>query len=338
MRGDEQAFLASRLLRDVICVVTAAFAFLASSPRASAQSSTYPSRPIRFIVPLPAGGGADIVARIVAERLTKSLGQQVLVDNRAGGGTVIGADLAAKSPPDGYTLLLGTATTHAINASLVRKLPYDPVKDFAPITLVAVLPQIIVSHPSLPVTSLKEFIALARKRPGEIFFASTGNGSANHLGGEMLNAVAGLKNVHVPYKGAAPALTDLLAGQVQFMFTTIPPALPHVKSRRLRALAVANARCSSLLPDLPTTAESGAPGVEASSWNGVLAPAGTPREIIARLHSEISAVMRLPEVSERLASAGVEPMLTTPEEFAAYIESETARYAKVVKASGARVD
>jgi tripartite-type tricarboxylate transporter receptor subunit TctC len=328
----------SRLPRNAICALTAACAILATLPRATAQSPAYPSRPIRFIVPLPAGGGADIVARIISERLTKSLGQQVLVDNRPGGGTVIGADLAAKAPPDGYTLLLGTATTHAINASLVRKLPYDPIKDFSPITLVAVLPQIIVSHPSLPVASLKEFIALARKRPGEIFFASTGNGSANHLGGEMLNAVAGLKNVHVPYKGAAPALTDLLAGQVQFMFTTIPPALPHVKSGKLRALAVANAKRSSLLPDLPTTAENGAPGVEASSWNGVLAPAGTPREIIARLHAEIGTVMKLPGVSERLASAGVEPMLTTPEEFAAYIESETARYAKVVRSSGARVD
>ena len=328
----------SRRLRNVVCALATACALLAGLPHATAQSPTYPSRPIRFIVPLPAGGGADIVARIISERLTKSLGQQVLVDNRAGGGTVIGADLAAKAPPDGYTLLLGTATTHAINASLVKKLPYDPIKDFAPITLVAVLPQIIVSHPSLPVTSLKEFIALARRRPGEIFFASTGNGSANHLGGEMLNAVAGLKNVHVPYKGAAPALTDLLAGQVQFMFTTIPPALPHVKTGKLRALAVAHARRSSLLPDLQTTAESGAPGVEASSWNGVLAPAGTPRDIIARLHAEISAVMKAPGVAERLASAGVEPMLTSPEEFAAYIESETARYAKVVNASGARVD
>ena len=335
---EQRSMKPSRLPRNVVYALTTAFMLLVALPHAAAQPFAYPNRPIRFIVPLPAGGGADIVARIVAERLTKSLGQQVLVDNRAGGGTVIGADLAAKSPADGYTLLLGTATTHAINASLVRKLPYDPVKDFAPITLVAVLPQIIVSHPSLPVASLKEFIALARKRPGEIFFASTGNGSANHLGGEMLNAVAGLKNVHVPYKGAAPALTDLLAGQVQFMFTTIPPALPHVKAGKLRSLAVANAKRSSLLPDLPTTAESGAPGVEASSWNGVLVPAGTPRDIIARLHLEISAVMKLPEVSERLAGAGVEPMLTTPEEFAVYIESETARYAKVVKTSGARVD
>lgn len=323
-------------LRDATVRESAAAAVLMA--QASTTREQYPTRPVRIIVPLPAGGGADIVARIVAEQLTKSLGQQVLVDNRPGGGTVIGADLAAKAPPDGYTLLLGTATTHAINASLVKKLPYDPIRDFSPITLVAVLPQIIVSHPSLPVESLKELIALARKRPGEIFFASTGNGSANHLGGEMLNAVAGLKNVHVPYKGAAPALTDLLAGQVQFMFTTIPPALPHVRSGRLRALAVANARRSSLLPDLPTTAENGAPGVEASSWNGVLAPAGTPRDIIARLHAEIASVMKLPGVSDRLASAGVEPMLTTPEEFAAYIESETARYAKVVRSSGARVD
>ncbi len=305
---------------------------------AGALAQNYPTRPIRFIVPLPPGGGADIVARVVAERLGKSLGQQVLVDNRPGGGTVIGADAAAKSPPDGYTLLLGTATTHAINASLVRKLPYDPVKDFAPITLVAVLPQIIVAHPSLPVTTLKEFVALSRKRPGELFFASTGNGSANQLGAEMLNAVAGLKNVHVPYKGASPALVDLLAGQVQFMFTTIPPALQHVKAGKLRALAVAHSQRSTLLPDLPTTAEQGARGVEASSWNGVLVPAGTPREIIARLHAEISAVMKLQETIERLAGAGVEPALMTPDEFAAFIESETARYAKVVKSSGARVD
>ena len=304
----------------------------------AAPADNYPSRPLRFIVPLPPGGGADIVARTIAERLTKILGQQVLVDNRPGGGTVIGADLAAKSPPDGYPLLLGTATTHAINASLVRKLSYDPIKDFAPITLVAVLPQIIVSHPSLPVTSLKGLIALARKRPGEIFFASTGNGSANHLGGEMLNAVAGLKNVHVPYKGAAPALTDLLAGQVQFMFTTIPPALPHVKAGKLRALAVAHAQRATLLPHPPPTPQDRAASVEASSWNGVLAPAGTLRDIIARLHSGIGAVMKLPEVGERLARAGVEPMFITPEEFAAFIESETARYAKVVKSSGARVD
>jgi tripartite-type tricarboxylate transporter receptor subunit TctC len=312
-------------------------AAMAMSP-AYAQTDAYPSRPIRLICPLPPGGGADLVARIVAERLSKPLGQQVLVDNRAGGGTVIGADLAAKAAPDGYTLLLGTATTHAINASLVRKLPYDPVRDFAPISLVAVLPQIIVAHASLPASTLPELVALARRRPGDILYASTGNGSANHLGAEMLQSVAAIKLTHVPYKGAGPALTDLLAGQTQFMFTTIPPALPHVRSARLKALAVAHFKRSSLLPQLPTTAEGGATGVEASSWNGILTRAGTPQAIVTRLHAELSSVMTQPELRERFAAAGVEPMLNTPEEFMRYIQSEIARYAKVIAQSGARID
>jgi tripartite-type tricarboxylate transporter receptor subunit TctC len=301
-------------------------------------AQTYPTKPIRLIVPLPPGGGADLVARTIAERLSKSLGQQVVIDNRAGGGTVIGAELAAHAPADGYTLLLGTATTHAINASLVKKLPYDPFKDFAPVTLVAILHNILVMHPSVPANSLRELIALAKKRPGQIMFASTGNGSSNHLAGEMLRYAAKIDIVHVPYKGAAPSLTDLLAGHVHFMFSTIPPALPHVKTGRLKALAVANSKRSTLLPDLPTTAEAGAPGVEASSWNGVVVPAGTPKEVIARLHDEITAIMQLPEVRDRLASAGVEPLNSTPEEFMRFMEAETARYARVVKYSGARVD
>jgi len=315
-----------------------AAAFLLAALVASAQAQNYPTRPIRFIVPIAAGGGADLVARVIAERLSRNLGQQVVVENRAGGGTVIGAELVARSPADGYTWLLGTATSHAINASLVKKLPYDPVKDFAPIALVAVLPQIIVIHPALPAANLTDFIALAKKRPGEILFGSPGNGSNNQLGAEMLNIVAGIKTLHVPYKGAGPAITDLLAGHLQFMFTTIPPALPQVKAGRLRALAVAGAKRSALLPELPTTAEQGARGVEAASWNGILLPAGAPRDIITRLHAEISVVMKQPEVIERLAGAGVEAAMMSPEEFAAYIESETARYAKVVKSSGARVD
>jgi tripartite-type tricarboxylate transporter receptor subunit TctC len=305
---------------------------------ALAQAQNFPSRPIRFVVPIAPGGGADLVARVIAERLSRNLGQQVVVENRAGGGTVIGTESVARSAADGYTWLLGTATSHAINASLLKKLPYDPVKDFAPIALVAVLPQIIVIHPALPATSLKDFIALAKKRPGEILFGSPGNGSNNQLGAEMLNIVTGIKTLHVPYKGAGPAITDLLAGHLQYMFTTVPPALPQVKAGRLRALAVASAKRSTLLPDLPTTAEQGARGVEAASWNGILLPAGAPREIITRLHAEIGAVMKQPEVIERLAGAGVEPAMMTPEEFAAYIESETARYAKVVKASGAKLD
>lgn len=320
-----------------LAILTGA-ALLLNAASAFSQSDAYPVRPVRFIVPLPPGGGADLVARVVAERLSKNLNQQVLVDNRAGGGTVIGADLAAKSAPDGYTLLLGTATTHAINSSLVKKLPYDPIKDFAPISLVAVLPQIIVAHPSLPANTLPELIALARKRPGEILFASTGNGSANHLGAEMLKSVAKLNMVHVPYKGAGPSVTDLLAGQTQYMFSTIPPVLPHVKASRLKALAVAHSKRSALLPQLPTTAEGGAPGVEASSWNGVLTRAGTAQAIVTRLHSELSAIMHQTELRERLAAAGVEPMLNTPDEFAKYIASETARYAKVIASSGARID
>lgn len=305
---------------------------------AGAHAQNYPTRPIRFIVPIAAGGGADLVARVIAERLSRQLGQQVVVENRAGGGTVIGAELVARAPADGYTWLLGTATSHAINPSLVKKLPYDPQKDFAPIALVAVLPQIIVIHPALPAATLKDFIALAKKRPGEILFGSPGNGSNNQLGAEMLNIVAGIKTLHVPYKGAGPAITDLLAGHLQFMFTTIPPALPQVKAGRLRALAVAGAKRSTLLPELQTTAEQGARGVEAASWNGILLPAGAPRDIVTRLHAEIAVVMKQPEVVERLAGAGVEPAMMSPEEFAAYIESETARYAKVVKSSGARVD
>lgn len=318
--------------------VRIAVGFVLAALLAGAQAQNYPSRPIRFIVPIAAGGGADLVARVIAERLSRNLGQQVVVENRAGGGTVIGAELVARSPADGYTWLLGTATSHAINASLVKKLPYDPVKDFAPIALVAVLPQIIVIHPALPAANLTDFIALAKKRPGEILFGSPGNGSNNQLGAEMLNIVAGIKTLHVPYKGAGPAITDLLAGHLQFMFTTIPPALPQVKAGRLRALAVAGAKRSALLPELPTTAEQGARGVEAASWNGILLPAGAPRDIITRLHAEIGVVMKQPEVIERLAGAGVEAAMMSPEEFAAYIESETARYAKVVKSSGARVD
>jgi tripartite-type tricarboxylate transporter receptor subunit TctC len=320
-------------LRAALMCVAALVAF-----DAGAQITSYPNRSIRWIVPLPPGGGADIVARTVAERLSKNLGQQVIVDNRAGGGTVIGAELAARAPPDGYTWLLGTATTHAINASLVRKLPYDPVKDFAPVSLVAILPQVFVAHPSLPANSLKQVIALARRQPGEINFASTGNGSANQLAVEMLKSYAKIEMVHVPYKGASPALIDLLAGNIQFMSTTIPPALPHLKSGRLKAFAVANAKRSALLPDLQTTAEAGAPGVEASSWNGLIVPAGTPKDIVARLHGEVVAVMKAAEVRDRLLGAGVEPLVNTPAEFAAYIDTETARYAKVVRDSGARVD
>ncbi len=305
----------------------------------SAVAQQWPApRPIRFVVTFPPGGGADLVARTIAEKLNRTLGQQVIIDNRPGGGTVIGADLVAHAAPDGYTMLLGTATTHAINVSLVKNLPYDPVKDFSPVALVAILPLVQVASSALPADTLPELIALARKRPGEIFFGSTGNGSSIHLAGEMLNTVAKVKMVHVPYKGAAPALTDLMGGQIQFMFTTIPPALQHLKTGRLKALSVANSKRAALLPDVPTTAEGGAPGVEASSWNGVLFPRGTPAEVIARMHRELAAIMNQSDVRERLSTAGVETLMSTPAEFAAFMVEETTRYAKVVKASGARID
>ncbi len=299
----------------------------------------YPDRPVRFVVPLPPGGGADIVARLVAEQLGQNMGASFVVDNKPGGGTVIGAEAVAHAPPDGYTLLLGTATTHAINISLLGKLPYDPVKDFEPISLIAVLPLILVVNPAvLPVNSLQELIDYARKNPGKVNFASTGNGSSIHLAGEMLKMVAGLDMTHVPYKGAAPALTDLLGGQVQFMFTTIPPALPHVKSGKLRALCVANAKRSSILPDLPTTAEAGAPGVEASSWNGVLAPARTPAAIVQALDLQLASVMQVPEIVAKLKVDGTEPFYLPAPEFAAFMARETERYRKVVLASHAHVD
>ncbi len=326
--------IATRGLRCAVWSLIAACSVMTGN--AAAQS--WPARPIRFVVPLPPGGGADLVARTIGEKLNRTLGQQVIIDNRPGGGTVIGADLVAHAAPDGYTMLLGTATTHAINTSLVRKLPYDPVRDFAPVSLVAVLPLIMVANAALPADNLRDLLALARKRPGEILFGSTGNGSTIHLAGEMLNTVAKVQMVHVPYRGASLALTELLAGQIQFMFTTIPPALPHLKTGRLKAITVANARRSTLLPDVPTTAEGGAPGVEASSWNGVLFPRGTSPEIIARLGRELAAIMNQPDVRERLSTAGVETLISTPAEFTAFMAEETARYAKVVKASGARVD
>ncbi len=299
----------------------------------------YPSHAIKLVVPLAAGGGADIVARLVAERLSQRLGQVVVVDNRAGGGTVIGAAFVAKAPPDGYTLLWGTATTHAINASLVKNLPYDPVKDFVPIALVAVLPLILVVNPAvLPVNSLQELVAYARRNPGKLNFGSAGNGSAFHLAGEMLNQVAHIQTVHVPYKGAAPALADLLGGQVQFIFTTIPPVLPYLQDGKLRAIAVANSRRSSLLPDLPTTAEAGAPGVDASAWNGYMAPARTPPEITDRIARELKIVMAERELSEKLKAQGVEPMYMGPSEFAVYMVTETQRYAAAVQSSHAHLD
>ena len=299
---------------------------------------TYPERPIRFVVPLPPGGGADLVARTVGQKLSEALGQPVIIDNRGGGGTVIGAVTVARAPPDGYTLLLGTATSHAINSSLVKDLPYDPIKDFAPVSLIANLPIVLVAHPSLAANSVAELVALAKAKPGQLLFGSSGNGSSLQLLGELLNLKAQIKTVHVPYKGAAPAVTALLGGEVNFMFSSIPPVLPHIKPQKVKALAMATPKRSALLPDVPTVNESGISGVDAYSWNGVMVPAGTPPAIIARLNSELSKIMRLRDVGERLGGLGAEAVSTTPTEFAAFIRSEIAKYALIVKVSGAKVD
>jgi tripartite-type tricarboxylate transporter receptor subunit TctC len=303
-----------------------------------AFGETYPTKPIRMIVPFPAGGTTDILARSVGQKLGEAVGRQVIIDNRPGAGGNIGSDMVAKAAPDGYTLLMGTVGTHAINASLYAKMPYDHIQDFAPITLVAAVPNVLVVNPSVEAKSVRELIALAKAKPGQLSFASSGNGTSIHLSGELFKTMAGIDMLHVPYKGSAPALTDLIGGQVNLMFDNLPSSLPHIKAGKLRALAVTSGKRSPALPDVPTIAEAGLPGFEASSWFGVFAPAGTPKEIITRLNMEIVKALTSPELKERLAAQGAEAVGNSPEQFAAHIRSETAKWAKVVKASGATVD
>ncbi len=313
-------------------------ATLAISTPHAAAADAYPARPVRFVVAFPPGGGTDIIARSIAQKLSGRLAQQVVVDNRPGAGGNIGTDIVAKAAPDGYTMLMGSAGPLAINASLFASMPFDPVRDLAPVTLAASTPNVLVLHPSLKAATVKELIALARARPGEINFASSGHGTPAHLAGELFNSMAGVKMVHVPYKGAAPALADLLGGQVQLMFSTMPPALPHVKDGKLRALAVTSAKRSPAAPELPTVDEIALPGFEANTWHGVVVPAGTPETIVARLNREIVAILHLPEVVERLSGQGAEPVGSTPQEFAAYIKSEALKWAKVVRDSGAKAE
>jgi tripartite-type tricarboxylate transporter receptor subunit TctC len=311
---------------------------LANAGGGAFAQSTYPVKSIRLIVPFAAGGPTDVIARAVGQKLTESLGQPVVIDNRAGSGGNIGTDIVAKAPPDGYTLVMGIVGTHAINASLYSKMPYDSVKDFAPITLTGAATIIMVAHPSVPAKSIKELIALAKSKPGQLNLASPGSGTPQHLAGELFKTMAGINMVHVPYKGAAPAVIDLLGGQVSVGFVSLPAALSHVKAGKLTALGISNARRSAIAPDVPTIAESGLPGYELENWYGVLAPAGTPREIVNKLNREIVKALQIPEVKERLNSQGFEIRTSTPEQFAAYIKSEIVKWAKIVKDSGAKVD
>ncbi len=298
----------------------------------------YPAKAIRYVVPFPAGGPLDIVARAVGQELNRAWGQPVIIDNRPGAGGNIGADVVAKAPADGYTILMGAVSTHAINPTLYSKIPYDPIKDFAPITLITSVPNVLVVHPSIPAKTVRELIAIAKARPGQLNFASGSTGSAGHLAGELFNTMAGVKMVHIPYKGAGPAVVDLLAGHVSLMFDNLASALPNIKAGRVRAIAVTTARRSPFVPDLPTISESGLPGFDIGTWFGVFAPAGTPREVVTKLNAEIVRILNTPGMKDRLANLGAEPMGNTPEQFAAFIKTEIPKYAKVIKASGARVD
>ena len=310
-------------------------ALLPAWPASAAEA--YPDKPIRLIVPQPPGGTSDILARVLALKLAENLRQQIIIDNRAGASGTIGTDLAAKSPPDGYTLVL-VYTTHATTPGIYGKLPYDPVADFAPVTLAAAAPLLLVVHPKIPVTSVKELIAYAKTRPGELNFCSAGNGSGSHLAGELFNTMTGVKLTHIPYKGSGLAITELIGGQVQLMFAGIVPIDPHVKSGRVRSIAVTSAKRSVAIPQVPTIAESGLPGFEVVGWYGVLAPARTPHPIVARLHNEFIKILQTQDIRDRLLSEGAEPVGNTPAEFTAFIKTDIGRWAKVIKAAGAKLD
>lgn len=305
-------------------------AFLLGMASAFASAQVYPVKPIRLIVPYPPGGPTDLVGRSIGQKLTEAWGQQVVVENRAGAASAVGTEVAARSAADGYTLLLGTSAGFCITPALGGKLLYDAERDFAPISLLVINPQILVVHPSLPVRSVKELIALAKSRPGQINYASVGNASPQHLGMEMLKGMTGIDMVHVPYKGTVPAVTDILAGNVSLMFNSMPSVLPQAHAGRLRGIAVGSARRSPAAPEIPTVAEAGVPGFEYVTWYGLFAPAGTPREIVTRLNAQVARILSDPELSKRFSSQGAEPMSNTPEQLTQYRRTEFERWRKLI--------
>lgn len=321
-----------------MAAAVASAAALTVAPGAVLAQAAFPSKPVTIVVPFSAGGTTDILARLVAQHLSTELGQSVVVENKAGAGGNIGAAHAAKAPADGHTLFMGTVGTHAINAALYPKLPFDPVKDFVPLTRVAMVPNLLVAHPSQPFKTVQEMIAYAKANPGKISFGSPGNGSSPHLSGELFKTMAKVDLVHVPYKGSAPAVSDLLGNQIAIMFDNLPSVIPHVRSGKLRAIAVSTAKRSPDLPNVPTIAEAGVPGYEAMSWFGLFAPAATPAPVKAKLHAALLKVLAIPEVKKKIDDQGGEPVSEFPEQFAAFIQKESQKWAKVVKDSGASVD
>jgi tripartite-type tricarboxylate transporter receptor subunit TctC len=303
---------------------------------ANAHAQEWPAKPVRIVVPFPPGGGLDIVARVAAPKLTENWGQQVIVDNRAGASGMIGTEIAARAAPDGYTLIMGTMGNFAVNPHLFPKMPVDPLRDFAPITLVVAVHFVMVAHPSLPARNVKELVALAKARPGQITYASSGAGGAPHLAGELFKRMAQVNLIHIPYKGSGPSFQDLLGGQVSLTFDSLVQSLPYIKSGRLRALAVLGNTRSPLAPEVPTVAESGVPGYELTNWFGLAAPAATPRETIAKLHSDFVKVLQHAEVREKLTGMGADVVASTPEQFGAFLRSESAKWAKLVKETGIR--
>jgi tripartite-type tricarboxylate transporter receptor subunit TctC len=316
----------------------AAAVLATSSLAAPAVAQTFPSKPVKLVIPFPPGGSLDNVGRLLAQKLSESWGQQVVIENKPGAGGNIGADAVAKSPADGYTVVMGALSTHAVNPSLYATMPYDAVRDFAPLSLVAITPNVLIVKAGTPIASVKDLVAYAKAHPGKTNFGSGSNGSAGHLAGELFKIETGTDVMHIPYKGGAPALQALLAGDTQFMFDNLANAMAQVKGGTVRAIAVTTAQRSKLAPDLPTMAEAGLPGFDFTTWFGLMAPAGTPPDVVARWNAAIVSALNAPDVREKMLAQGAEPAPTTPAEFAAFIARERDKYARIVKASGAKVD
>ena len=321
----------ARILAGTAALALAVFA-------CAAQAQPFPSKPLRLVIPFPAGGTGDVLGRMIAPKLGEGLGQPVVIDFRAGAGTTLATELTAKAPPDGYTILLSASTTMAINATLYSKLPYDTVKDLAAVTMITAIPNILVAHPAVPANTVQELIALAKAKPGSLSFATPGSGTTPHLSTELFKNLAGIQMTHIPYKGAGPAMVDVVGGHVQLLMDNIPSVQTNVSGGRLKVIGVTSAKRSGAMPNAPTFAESGLPGFEANSWWALLVPAATPREIVARLNAEMLKVLQSAETREKFLGVGAEPAPGTPEEANAHIRGEVAKWAPIVKASGARVD